>query len=160
MADESKDTQGTKKPETNIETVPYVESNVQRKTKFSLLELTMILMIVGIVFVFWLPMQADKKMQKKVAVAVEQINKISKEDNAFKATTSFYYDDIKQMDVYEDLDQRYFTYALTDSAVVVATSTQEYGVKDAKIIFRLPTGPFEVGSDDTSKKYVDPYWLP
>jgi hypothetical protein len=160
MADDTKNTQGAKKPETDIDNVPYVESNVRTKTKFSLLELTMILMIVGIIFVFWLPMQADKKMQKKVAVAIEEINKIATEDNAFKASTTFYFDDIKQMDAYKNLDQRYFTYALTDSAVVVATSTQEFGIKDAKIIFRLPTGPFEVGNDDTSKKYIDPYWLP
>jgi hypothetical protein len=160
MAEETKATQGTAKPDTDIEKVPYVESNVHTKTKFSLLELTMILMIVGIIFVFWLPMKADKKMQQKVEVVVEQMNQIAKEDLAFKAQTSFYFDDIKQMDIYSKLDQRYFTYALTDSAVVVATSTQEFGIKDAKIIFRLPTGPFEVGNDDISKKYIDPYWLP
>lgn len=160
MPEESKNTQGSKKPDTDIEVVPYVESNIQRKTKFSLLELTMIIMIVGIIFVFWLPMQADKKMQKKVQIAVEEINKIAKEDLAFKNQTSFYFDDIKQMDVYSKLDTLYFNYALTDSSTVIATSNQKFGIKDAKIIFRLPTGPFEVGSDDTSKKYIDPYWLP
>ncbi len=160
MATDTKDAQGAKTPENDIQKIPNVESNVQRKTKFSLLELTMIIMIVGIVFVFWLPMQADKKMQKKVQVAVEQINQIAKEDNEFKAQTSFYFDDIKQMNVFEKLDKRYFTYALGDSSTVVATSTQAFGVKDAKIVFRLPTGPFEVASDDLSKKYIDTYWLP
>jgi hypothetical protein len=160
MSVETKDKQGTAKPVIDKQDIPNVESNVRIRSKFSLLELTMIIMIVGIVFVFWLPMRADKKMKSKVETAVEQVDKIAKEDNAFKAQTSFYFDDIKQMDVYSKLDTLYFSYALGDSATVVATSKKDFGIKDAKFIFHLPTGPFEVGSDDTSKKYIDPYWLP
>ncbi|HNX00241.1 MAG TPA: hypothetical protein PKK33_02625 [Candidatus Cloacimonadota bacterium] len=160
MSDESKDIQGTTKPKAKPQPKTDDDAPIVRKTRFSLLELTMILMIVGIILVFWLPMRADKIMAGKVAVAIDQINQIAKEDNEFKTQTTFYLDDINQMNIYKKLDQRYFTYALTDSACVIATSTPAFGVKDAKIIFRLPTGPFEVGTDDVSQKYIDQNWLP
>jgi hypothetical protein len=113
-----------------------------------------------LVFVFWLPLKADKQRQEKVNTAVKSIEMVAAENNKFHSELGFYYTDITQMDSYNKLDKRYFNYALTDSAVVVATSNKNFGVENAKILYRLPTGPFEVNDDDTSKKYIDPYWLP
>ncbi|MCF7792430.1 MAG: hypothetical protein K9N09_00365 [Candidatus Cloacimonetes bacterium] len=153
--------------------------NVERKNKFSLIELLMIIMVVGIVFTLTIPLRNDRIIKGKLKEAVKNIQIIARADVAFKEDpANGYYifehnvlkiqedgsvggDDLLNVqDELETTDGIFlFDYAVTDSSVVAITN-QNFGKEGAKIFYYLPNGPWNVGDDKISKNVFDPNWLP
>ena len=154
-------------------------STVEKKGKFSLIELLMIIMIVGIVFTLTIPLRNDRIIQGKMKEAVKNIQIIARADVAFNEDpANGYYifeHNVLVMDegdgnTGEDLlniqgdlekisDVFYFNYAVTDTTVIAITNSN-FGKSGAVIYYYLPNGPWNVGNDKTSKNIFDPNWLP
>lgn len=152
---------------------------VEKKSKFSLIELLMIIMIVGIVFTLTIPLRNDQITKDKLKEAIRNIQIIARADVAFKEDPAngyymFDHNVIKVNDdgsvggedllnVQEKLvksgDVFLFDYAVTDSTVVAITN-KNFGKVGAKIYYYLPNGPWNVGDDKVSKNVFDPNWLP
>ncbi len=139
--------------------MPETKAVTKRTDKFSLVELLMIVMLVGLIFVIWIPMKEAKVYRANLQEAVKNIDTIANANIAFRNNPDLgdgdFAFDISQLNL--KLDAKYFEYSVTDTTVV-ATSTEEFGKKDIDVIFYLPTGPFQIDND--SKKVIDLTWLP
>jgi len=143
------------------------ENNDTAKKKFSLVELLMIIMLVGIVFTITIPFQQSQKEHQMVKEAIRNLQIIAHENVKFfnNPENGYYAFDISML----DLDQKittlpqhskyYFEYSLTDSTVV-ATSNENFGKEGIQIYYYLPSGPMSVADDGLSREIVDPNWLP
>ncbi len=139
----------------------------------------MIIMVVGIIFILIIPLRNDRIVRDKLEEAIKNVQIIARANVAFKEDpANGYYifehtvqklnedgtvggDDL--LNVQDDLekiaDNFYFDYAVTDSTVVAITN-RNFGTTGAKVYYYLPNGPWNVGSDKTSKNVFDPNWLP
>ncbi len=152
---------------------------VEKKGKFSLIELLMIIMLVGIIFTLTIPLRNDRVNQKKMKEAIYNIQVIARADVDFKndPANGYYifehsvvkfnedgtYSGEDLLNITENLkkteDFFYFDYSVTDSTVV-ASSNKNFGKEGAKLYYYLPSGPWGVGEDKISKSVLDPNWLP
>jgi Tfp pilus assembly protein PilE len=130
--------------------------------KFSLIELLMIIMLVGIIFTLIIPLRNDKINREKVREAVYNLQYIAKLDEEFhdNPDNGYYAYDLSMLNIKKDQlkkfgDKYLFDYALTDSAAVAITN-ENFGKKGAEILYYLPNGPFQV----KDKSVIDPNWLP
>ncbi|MCD4795701.1 MAG: type II secretion system GspH family protein [Candidatus Cloacimonetes bacterium] len=154
-------------------------TSIEKKSKFSLIELLMIIMLVGIVFTLIIPLRNDRINQKKLKEAIYNIQVIARADIAFKEDpANGYYifehtiikldeennytgDDLLniQHKLKKSDDLFYFDYSVSDSTVV-ATTNKNFGKNGAIVYYYLPNGPWGVGDDKLSKNIIDPNWLP
>ncbi len=151
---------------------------VPNEKKFSLLELLMIIMLVGIVTTFVISGKVTKAYRLKIQeYAVPAMQVIAAEDVIFKAAETKgdgdYAMDISQLNLKwaelstkyakrlnnVPLHNKYFTYSVTDSTIV-ATTNAEFGKEGLSFVYALPTGPFSVPGDASSDKIINPNWLP
>lgn len=151
----------------------------KKKNKFSLLELLMIIMVVGILFTLIIPLRNDRIIQDKLREAVKNIQIIARADVAFKEdpANGYFIFEHNVLKVNEDgsiggddllniqnelemiSDNFYFDYAVTDSTIVAITN-HNFGKAGAQIYYYLPNGPWNVGDDKISENIFDPNWLP
>ncbi len=139
--------------------MPETKAVTKRTDKFSLVELLMIVMLVGLIFVIWIPMKEAKIYRANLQEAIGNIETITKANIDFKNNPDLgdgdFAFDIGQLNL--KLEENFFNYAVTDTTIV-ATSTEEFGKKDIDVIFYLPTGPYQINND--SKQVIDISWLP
>lgn len=151
----------------------------EKKSKFSLIELLMIIMLIGIIFTLIIPLSKDRINQAKLKEAIRNVQIIARADVAFKEDpANGYYifeHNILKLDeegnyIGEDLlnvkpdlvkygDEFLYDYSVTDSTVV-ATTNKNFGKESVVIFYYLPNGPWGVGEDKISKSIIDPNWLP
>ncbi len=140
-------------------------TTMEKKSKFSLIELLMIIMLVGIVFTLIVPLMNDSKNHDKMAEAIRNIQIIARADVDFKNNpdNGYYAFDLSMIDVDGKLekysDEYLFDYSLTDSTVV-ATTNKHFGKKGASLFYYLPLGPWGVEDNKISRDIFDPNWLP
>ena len=154
-------------------------TKIEKTKKFSLIELIMIIMLVGIVFTLIIPLRADKINHGKLKEAVYNIQVIARADVVFKTDPNngyyiFEHTVVKLDDegkytgedllyVVDDLektnDEFLFDYSVTDSTVV-GTTNNNFGKEGASIYYFLPNGPWGVSNDKLSDSIFDPNWLP
>jgi len=140
-------------------------TSLEKKGKFSLIELLMIIMLVGIIFTLIVPLRNDKLNHGKIKEAIKNIQIIARADVAFKEDpeNGYYAFDVSMLDIKDKLektnDEFLFKYSLTDSTVV-ATTNMNFGKEGAVIYYYLPNGPWNVGDDKISKSILDSNWLP
>ncbi len=153
------------------------ESAEKEKSKFSLIELLMIIMLVGIVFTLIIPMRIDRQNKEKLSEAIYNTQYIAKANVQFKAENDYYmfehtviklnedgsYGGDDLLNIADNLKKTngdlIFNYALTDSTVEAITNSN-FGKTGARIYYYLPNGPFGLADDKTSKNLFDPNWLP
>jgi type II secretory pathway pseudopilin PulG len=141
------------------------ENRIEKKSKFSLIELLMIIMVVGIVFTLIVPMQTDKRNHEKVKEAIKNIQILTRANIAFKENpdNGYYAFDVSMLNISDKLEKKgenfMFDYTLTDTTVV-ATSNKNFGKEGAFIFYYLPQGPWQAGKDRITEKIIDPNWLP
>lgn len=137
------------------------QKNSAVKKKFSLIELLMILMLVGIVFTLIIPIREDRKNHERVREAIRDIRIITKANIDFKndPVNGYFAFDLGQLNVDHRIAKNFFNYSLTDTTVV-AVSNNNYSVAGAEIYFYLPSGPWMVKDDDLSRSAINPNWLP
>lgn len=166
-------------------------NTIPKKGKFSLIELLMIIMLVGIIFTLIIPLRNDQIRKERLKEAIKNIQIIAREDVKWKndpdkgdGTYMFehivvkFYEATKDdqnnlipasekgddlLNIADDLEKEgeffWFDYSVTDTTVV-ATTNSNFGKSGAKVYYYLPTGPWGVASDKTSKSTIDPNWLP
>jgi len=154
-------------------------TKIEKTKKFSLIELIMIIMLVGIVFTLIIPLRADKLNHGKLKEAVYNMQVIARADVEFKEdpANGYYIFDhtIVRLDdegnysgedllfIIEDLvktnEEFLFDYSVTDSTVV-GTTNKNFGKEGASIYYYLPNGPWGVTNDKLSDSTFDPNWLP
>lgn len=141
-------------------------TKIEQKGKFSLIELLMIIMLVGITFTLIIPMQIDKRNHDKISFeAIRNIQIIARADVKFKEDpeNGYYAFDVSMLNIDNQLvkegENFLFDYAVTDSTVV-ATTNKSFGKEGASIYYYLPKGPWGIGKDKVSKSVIDANWLP
>jgi len=140
-------------------------TQIEKKGKFSLIELLMIIMLVGIIFTLIIPLRTDKQNHGKMREAIKNIQILARADVKFKndPENGYYAFDVSMLNVDKKMEKLgtdfFFDYSLTDSTVV-ATTNENFGKKGAMIYYYLPQGPWGVGDDKISKSIIDPNWLP
>ena len=154
-------------------------TKIEKTKKFSLIELIMIIMLVGIVFTLIIPLRVDKLNHGKLKEAVRNIQVIARADVEFKedpANGYFIFEHtVVKLDkegnytgedllyIIDDLDKTngefLFDYSVTDSTVVGITN-KNFGQEGASIYYYLPNGPWGVSNDKISDSVFDPNWLP
>ncbi|MDN5354415.1 MAG: hypothetical protein PWQ09_1171 [Candidatus Cloacimonadota bacterium] len=138
---------------------------IERRSKFSLIELLMIIMLVGIVATLYLPLRQDTINHKKIKEAIKNIQIIARANVEFKNNpeNGYYAFDISMLNVKDELEKTgnefLFDYSLTDSTVV-ATTNENFGTEGAEIYYYLPNGPWNIGKDKISQAILDANWLP
>ncbi len=128
---------------------------------FSLIDLLMYLMIVGIVFTFFIPLREDRKNHAKVIEAIGDVREIVKANIAFKndPDNGYYAFDLGMLNIDDKLAKNYFDYSLSDTTVT-AVSNQNFGVEGAEIYYYLPNGPWLAADNDLTRNVINPNWLP
>ncbi len=154
-------------------------TKIEKTKKFSLIELIMIIMLVGIVFTLIIPLRADKLNHEKLKEAVYNMQVIARADVDFKQDPANGYYIFEHTVVKLDEDGTYtgedllyvidnlqktngeflFDYSVTDSTVVGVTN-KNFGKENASIYYFLPNGPWGVSNDKISESVFDPNWLP
>jgi Tfp pilus assembly protein PilE len=143
------------------------DSNALKKEKkFSLIELIMIVMVVGIVFTLVIPLRNDYVYKERMSEAIRNIQIIARANVEFKNNpdNGYYAFDLGMLNVKENLvkytDDFLFEYSLSDSSTVVATSNKNFGKEGAIIFYFLPTGPWQLGKNKATKNTLNSNWLP
>jgi Tfp pilus assembly protein PilE len=154
-------------------------TKIEKSKKFTLIELIMIIMLVGIVFTLIIPLNTDKLNHKKLKEAVHNMQVIARSDVAFKVDPSNGYFIFEHTVVKLDEEGNYtgedllyikddlqktdnaflFDYSVTDTTVVAVTN-RNFGKTGASIFYYLPNGPWGVRKDKISESIIDPNWLP
>ncbi len=139
--------------------------SIKQKKKFSLIELLMIIMLVGIIITFTVPLQTAKKNKEKLSEAIVNLQKIARIDVNFKNNPNGGDGDyamiIDQLNLQKnpDIKMKYFDYSVTDTTIVAVTN-KNFGKTGAGVFFYLPEGPFGLTDNPESKKVFDANWLP
>lgn len=141
--------------------------NVVKKGKFSLIDLLMIIMIVGIIVTFIVPMKQTQKYHERVKEAIYNLQVIAQKDVEFKNNpeNGYYAFDLSMLNIKDKLKKGksdtefYFEYSLTDSTVI-AESKSSFGKEGVEIVYYLPEGPMLLGESQVSQDVIDPNWLP
>lgn len=141
------------------------EYEVIKKDKFSLIELLMIIMLVGILFTLIIPLRNDYIYKNRLNEAIKNIQIIARENVKFKENpdNGYYAFDLSMLNVKDKLEKPteefMFEYSLTDSTVV-ATSKKNFGMEDAVVFYYLPSGPWQLGDTNATEKSLNANWLP
>jgi len=138
-------------------------TTLEKNSKFSLIELLMIIMLVGIVFTLIVPLMNDSKNHAKMDEAIKNIQIIARADVAFKndPMNGYYAFDLSMLnfELEEFHPEFIFDYSLTDSTVVARTN-KNFGKEGAGIFYYLPSGPWGVEDNKVSTETFDANWLP
>jgi len=141
-------------------------NEISVEKKFSLVELLMIIMVVGIVFTIIVPLSMSNKNHKKIDEAIYNLQLIAQKDVEFfnNPENGYYAFDVSMLNIEENQfrkteDEFIFDYTLTDTTVV-ATTNEKFGTKGAKISYYLPRGPWALGTDKVTTSTFDNAWLP
>jgi hypothetical protein len=148
----------------------YLIDDTLHKHKVGLVELIMILLIAGIVFIFIFGMRQMKieKQQERIAQAkVEQI--LPKFDLVTKAAKEYQAADpfaafplsIEEMNLPSDLNTPEFVFSFSEDGTVTATTTQAYGREGIKINYSIPEAIYELDDPAPDQKpRIAQDWLP
>lgn len=143
------------------------QNNVKERNiaKFSLVELLTILLLVGLIFVFFVPVNQAKVSRQRVNGAISTINFISQKAEDFKNNPdNGYYPDLSQLNLGDEVKNDYFEYTINpDDSTIVAITKSAFGKQGAALVYSFSGKQFRVGKDDSdleSKKAINENWIP
>lgn len=141
-------------------------NEISVEKKFSLVELLMIIMVVGIAFTIIVPLSMSNKNHQKIDEAIYNLQLIAQKDVEFynNPENGYYAFDVSMLNIEDSQFKKtngdfIFDYTLTDSTAV-ATTNEKFGTKGAKISYYLPRGPWALGDDKVTTSTFDNAWLP
>lgn len=125
--------------------------------KFTLIDLLMVIMIVGVTLTFIIPLRQSRIHEKYIKGTLPVVAQIMKANEDFKAVDGDYAFDISMLNLKEiNKPEDMFQYVLSDTAVVVYSKKMTldsisyyYDLKDKR--YRVPK---------ESKNIIMPDWLP
>jgi len=139
-------------------------------SKFTLIDLLSILLLVGLIFIFIVPVNQAKVSRDKINEAVTIMRMIG--DNAIEFKNSpdkgdgDYPVDISQLNLGDKIKSKYFEFVISpDDSTVVAYTTLAYvpNRDSLTLVYNLSGKQFRIGKNDNdaeSKKYINENWLP
>lgn len=138
---------------------------VKEHSKFSLIELLTILLLVGLVFVFVVPVNQAKTNRGRVNEAITTMKMLGDKAEEFKNNPdNGYYPDLSQLNLGDQAKSKYFLYTIVaDDSTIIAETTSAFGKKGAFMVYSLSGKQYRIGKGDTdieSSKYIDENWLP
>jgi competence protein ComGC len=134
-------------------------------SKFTLIDLLTILLLVGLLFVFIVPVNQAKVSRDRVDQAVTTMRFIGDKASEFKSNPdNGYYPDLSQLNLGDKVKSPYFTYIVSpDDSTVVGETTPAFGKKGAFLVYNISTKQFQIGKGDNdieSARYINENWLP
>ncbi len=145
--------------------------SIKQVKKFSLIELLMIIMLVGIVVTFIYPLRQMKIDRARTQEAIEIIKKAAALDEEFKKDPDRgfgdYAFDFSQLNYKPE--NEYFTFRVADveledrtitGGYITATTTEKFGHEGIQIKYMLPSGPWTLDEPDKAKDIIHRNWLP
>ncbi|MBM4399569.1 MAG: hypothetical protein FJ041_04495 [Candidatus Cloacimonetes bacterium] len=134
-------------------------------SNFTLVDLLTILLLVGLVFVFFVPVNQAKVNRNRVENAIEMIKYISAKAEEFKNNPeNGYYPDLSQLNIDESVKSEFFMYKISpDDSLIIAETTQAFGKKGIELRYSLGGKQFQIGkndSDNEARKFINENWLP
>jgi competence protein ComGC len=133
-------------------------SGLENKHRFTLIELIMVIMAVGIIMVFVVPLQQAKKREGWTKEAVGLIQQVAAKDLEYKTKTGHFTTSLDSLQVKPE--SKYFTFTLTGETII-ATTTKDFGVAGVELRYELPNGPWHrQAENDKDKLAIQPSWLP
>ncbi|HOE90532.1 MAG TPA: type II secretion system protein [Candidatus Cloacimonadota bacterium] len=127
------------------------EISVSGIKNFSLIDLLMIIMIVGLVALAVFPKIQDSKNEKIIINSLTKMNLIIKANEQFKKEDGDYAFDISQLNLKDELKDDFFEFTLNDTAIV-ATSNK-LTLNPVTYYYLLNEQGFRIMPD--SKKVID-----
>ncbi|MCK9328730.1 MAG: hypothetical protein M0Q94_02520 [Candidatus Cloacimonetes bacterium] len=138
------------------ETVQNIVLSSSGIKKFSLIDLLMIIMIVGVILTIIIPIQQTRKIENIVKDSFSEMQKIIKANEEFKrGDWGDYAFDIDMLNL-KDLDESVFKFSLNDTSIVAVTT--EFGNEEKAYYYHLFDRRFRVRND--SKDVIFDAWLP
>ena len=136
------------------------EMSVEHKNRFSLIELVMIIMLVGVIITIVIPIRSTMKNEVFVKASIKDMITIIQAEEAFKSDPALgdgdYAVDKSQLKL-PTFNEEYFTYAVTDTSVN-AVSTSKFSKREVTFYYLFKDKAFKV--DPKFKDYIEPSWLP
>jgi len=137
----------------------------EAKSKFSLVELISIILLVGLLFVFIVPVHQAKLSSVRVKEAANMLKMIGDKAEDFKNNPdNGYYPDISQLNLGSQIESDFFEYSIaSDDSTIVAETKPAFGKEGAALVYSLSGKQFRIGkneSDAISNKYINENWLP
>ena len=131
--------------------------DVKVRGKFSIVDLLMVIMIVGVILTIIMPLRQVRQHETIVRTSLKEIEKIIRANEDFKVNSGWdeYAMDLSQLNV-RDLDTSVFKFAVNDTSVVATTEALGVGVKS--YWYDLRDKRFKVPED--SRDLIVPAWLP
>ena len=133
------------------------------KNKFSIIDLLMVIMIVGVLLTIILPLRQSRKHETLVRESLKEIEKIIHANEYFKLNSGWdtYAMDISQLrgfstEQMRTLNTTVFTFAVNDTSIVATTN--KLGQTEKGYWFDLRDKRFRVQED--SKDVIVDAWLP
>ena len=123
--------------------------------KFTIMDLLMVIMVVGVFFTLTLSVQQTKRYEAIVRESVDDMITILNALERFKVEEGFEAHDISQLNL-RNLKSQSFTYAMSDTAIV-ATSTTLVAV-EKEFYYDLRDRRFRVNPE--SRDIIEVGWLP
>jgi len=144
----------TKTTNANVGT-PLAASDPQ-KTKFSIIDLMMMIMVIGVICTILIPVQQSRKHQTFVLNSLQDMANIRAANEIYKANDEWgdYSWNLNELNV--KVDQSIFVYALSDTAIVAETN--KLAREPKSFYLDMKTGKYHVaeGSEDIIFKA----WMP
>lgn len=156
------------KPETK--TADISGDSLKAPKRFGLVEMILILLLAGIVFIYIFGMKQMRiekaelaRTQQLFEQVVPTFDKITKAAKAYQAKDEFaaYPVDISELFPPSDIDTKEFKFTISDAGIVTATTTKEFGKEGIKVNYNIGGKAFDISdpSPDTPPNILDT-WLP
>ena len=138
-----------------METEKTNENMGHKHQQFSLLDLMMIFMIVGVVLTIIIPLRQSKIHEQLVKSSLPEMARIITANDRFYQEWGWSAFDLSELNL-RDIDTSVFSFALSDTAIVA--TTDRIGLSEKAYFFDLRDRRFRVRED--SKEYIYDAWLP
>lgn len=156
------------KPEAKAEDISG--DNLKTPKRFGLVEMILILLLAGIVFIYIFGMK-QMKMEKAELARTQQLfeqvvptfDKITKAAKAYQAKDEFaaYPVDISELFPPAEIDTKEFKFTISDAGIVTATTTKDFGKEGIKVNYNIGSKAYDISdpAPDTPPNILDT-WLP
>lgn len=127
------------------------EISLSGNKHFSLIDLLMIIMVVGLIAMAIFPRMQDQKNEKIILNSLEKMQMIVAANEKMKVETGDYAFDLSMLNLGDTVKDEYFEFTLNDTAAV-ATSTK-LSINEVSYYFMIKDQKYRVRPD--SKEIID-----
>jgi len=132
------------------------ESTEVKKFQFSIIDLMMMIMVIGVICTIYIPVHQSNLHQKYVRESLKDVATIINANEVYKRNDEFgeYAWDLAQLNL--KLDSSIFKYTLTDSTIVARSD--KLAREETSYYYDIKTRKFHV--EDGSEEVIFKAWLP